>query len=98
MANVDGKWDCKVSSPMGDQNFVLTVNSAGGGFTGAAEGGIGSMDIEGDVDGDELSWAMRVPKPLPVTLTCKAVVSGDLLEGKVKAGIFGSFAVTGTRL
>ena len=98
MANVDGKWDCKVNSPMGDQEFTLTVISAGGGFTGRAEGGIGSMEIEGEVDGDELSWSMRVPKPMPLTLNCRATVSGDSLEGKVSAGIFGKFEVTGRRV
>ncbi len=98
MAGVDGKWDCHVDSPMGDQQFVLTVESNGSSFTGRAEGGIGAMDIEGEVDGDEISWAMRVPKPMPVTLNCKATISGDTLEGKVSAGIFGKFSVTGTRV
>ena len=97
MANVDGKWECKVNSPMGDQTFTLTVASAGTSFTGRAEGGIGAMDIEGEVDGDELSWTMRVPKPMPLTLACRATVSGDSLDGKVSAGIFGKFEVTGTR-
>ena len=97
MANVDGKWDCAVTTPMGEQTFTLTVNSRGGSFTGSAEGGIGSMEIEGEVDGDELIWSMRVPKPMPLTLNCKAKVSGDALEGKVGAGIFGKFDVTGQR-
>lgn len=98
MANVDGKWECKVNTPMGEQEFTLTVNSAGDSFTGNAEGGIGSMQVEGEVEGDEISWAMRVPKPMPLTLNCKAMISGDVLEGKVSAGIFGKFDVTGTRV
>lgn len=98
MADVDGKWNCVVASPMGDQEFVLTVVSDGDSFSGSAEGGIGSRDIaEGSVDGDTLAWSMAIPKPMPLTLTCKATVTGDTLEGKVKAGIFGSFPITGTR-
>jgi len=40
---------------------------------------------------------MAISKPMPITLSCKATVSGDSLEGKVKAGIFGSFAIKGSR-
>jgi hypothetical protein len=98
MADVDGKWNCVVDSPMGEQEFVLTVNSSGGSFTGSAEGNIGSKDIpEGVVNGNDLAWTMQISKPMPVTLTCRATVSGDSLEGKVKAGIFGSFPIRGTR-
>ena len=98
MAEVDGKWNCTVESPMGAQEFVLTVVSNGDSFSGSAEGEIGRKEIdEGSVEGDTLSWTMQVSKPMPVTLTCRAQVSGDTLEGKVKAGIFGSFPISGTR-
>ena len=98
MAEVDGKWDCSVESPMGDQEFVLTVSSDGDRFTGSAVGNIGSKDIpDGTVEGDTLRWTMQISKPMPLTLSCTAVISGDSLAGKVKAGIFGSFPITGTR-
>jgi len=98
MADVDGKWNCTVDSPMGEQEFVLTVESDGDRFSGSAVGNVGSRDIpDGIVDGNDLSWTMQISKPMPVTLSCKATVSGDSLEGKVKAGIFGSFPISGTR-
>lgn len=98
VAAVDGAWACTVDSPMGAQQFTLTVASAGDRFTGRAEGGLGAMEIEdGSVQGDTLAWPMRVTKPMPVTLNCKATVDGDRLEGSVSAGIFGSFPISGTR-
>jgi hypothetical protein len=98
MANVDGKWNCTVDSPMGQQEFVLTVASAGDRFSGSADGAIGGKAIpDGTVDGDTLGWTMQVAKPLPVTLACRATVSGDTLEGSVKAGFLGSFPIRGTR-
>lgn len=98
MADVDGKWNCSVDSPMGEQDFVLTVVSNGDTFSGSAEGNIGHKDIpEGVVNGNELSWSMAISKPMPITLSCKATVSGDSLEGKVKAGIFGTFLIKGNR-
>ncbi|WP_116092229.1 hypothetical protein [Sphingomonas crusticola] len=99
MAEVDGKWNCTVESPMGAQEFLLTVVSAGDSFSGSAEGEIGRKEIDdGLVDGDTLSWTMHVSKPMPVTLSCKATITGDTLDGKVKAGIFGSFPITGARV
>jgi len=98
MADVDGKWNCVVDSPMGEQDFVLTVVRDGDRFSGSAVGNIGSKDIpEGSVDGNDLTWTMHVSKPMPVTLACRATVSGDTIAGKVKAGIFGSFPIRGTR-
>lgn len=98
MSVVDGRWSCTVASPMGEQAFTLTVNSAGDAFTGRAEGEMGAMEIEeGSVEGTTLYWPMRVSKPIPITLNCEATVDGDTLEGKVTAGFMGSFALTGTR-
>ena len=97
MTELGGKWACSVTTPMGDQAFTLQVDVAGDRFRGHASGGIGSMDIDGTVEGDTLAWSMTAPKPMPMTLTCRATASGDALEGKVKAGIFGSFDLTGRR-
>ncbi len=98
MTGVDGKWNCSVMSPMGEQDFVLTVVQAGDRFSGSAEGGIGGKEIpDGSVDGDTLSWTMHISKPMPLTLACKATVHGDTLAGTVKAGFFGSFPITGVR-
>ena len=98
MSDVDGDWNCIVDAPMGEQRFVLTVRSAGAAFTGRAEGTLGAIDIdEGEIEGDTLKWPMRVKKPMALTLNCAATVDGDRLEGKVSAGIFGSFAIRGVR-
>ena len=98
MADVDGKWNCSVATPMGDQNFELTVTAVGDRFSGAAAGSFGAMTIpDGTIDGDTLQWSMKVSKPMPLTLTCKAAVTGDALAGQVRAGVFGSFPITGTR-
>ena len=98
MANVDGSWNTVTKSPMGDQQAVLTVASSGDSFTGSFIGGMGSVDIkDGKVDGDTLSWSLDITVPMPMTLTCKATIDGDSLNGTVTAGAFGSFPITGTR-
>lgn len=98
MANVDGSWNTVTKSPMGDQQAVLTVQSAGDSFTGSFNGGLGSAEItDGKVSGDTLSWTLDISVPMPMTLTCEATVDGDSLNGTVTAGVFGSFPITGTR-
>jgi hypothetical protein len=98
MADVGGKWNCMVASPMGEQQFVLTVNPDGERFTGSASGSIGGKEIpDGTIDGDTLKWTMRVTSPMPLTLACSATVSADTLDGSVTAGFLGRFPISGTR-
>lgn len=98
MSQVDGSYDCVTKSPMGDQKSVFTVKSDGDSFTGQNAGAMGSLDVEnGKVDGNKLTWTMNMKVPMPMTLDCDAVIDGDTLTGTIKAGAFGSMAMTGTR-
>ena len=97
MADVDGTYECVVKSPLGDQNMTVTVTADGNTFSGAASGGMGSMDIGGTVDGNRLAWKQSITVPMPMTLDCEATVDGDTLTGSVGAGAFGSFPLTGKR-
>lgn len=98
MSNVAGSFDCVTKSPMGDQKSVFTVAVDGDSFTGSNAGGMGALDVEnGKVDGNKLTWTMNMKVPMPMTLECEATVDGDALTGSIKAGAFGSMAMTGTR-
>jgi predicted Zn-dependent peptidase len=98
MAAVDGDWDVTIKSPMGDQKSVFTVNSDGSSFTGKVAGALGSMDVkDGTVDGNTLTWKMDMTVPMPMTLEGSATVDGDNISGEVKAGAFGSMAMSGCR-
>jgi hypothetical protein len=98
MSQVDGSYDCVTKSPMGDQKSVFTVTSDGATFTGQNAGAMGSLDVEnGKVDGNKLSWTMNMKVPMPMTLEAEATIDGDTLTGTIKAGAFGSMAMTGTR-
>ncbi|MBX7458021.1 MULTISPECIES: hypothetical protein [Qipengyuania] len=98
--SVAGTYDTVVKSPMGDQKGTFTVvpGDDGNTFTGSMAGGMGSMDVkDGKINGDELTWAMDMTVPMPMTLNCKATVNGDQLTGTVNAGAFGDMALTGER-
>ena len=96
--SVDGSYDCVTKSPMGDQKSVFTVKSDGDSFTGSNAGAMGALDVEnGKVDGNKLTWTMNMKVPMPMTLEAEATIDGDTLTGTIKAGAFGSMAMTGTR-
>ena len=98
MAAVDGDWDVTIKSPMGDQKSVFTVTSDGSSFSGKVAGALGSMDVkDGTVDGNTLTWKMDMTVPMPMTLDGTATVDGDNISGEVKAGAFGSMAMSGCR-
>ena len=95
---VSGTYNVNVKSPMGDQAGTFTVTASGDTFTGTLSGGLGTMEAQnGTVSGDTLSWQMDMKVPMPMTLDCEATVTGDVIEGKVTAGVFGSMPLTGTR-
>jgi hypothetical protein len=97
--SVAGSYDCVVKSPMGDQKSILTVNVDGDSWTGTNAGAQGSLECEnGKVDGNTLTWTMDMKVPMPMTLEGTATVDGDTITGSVKAGMFGSMAMSGTRV
>ena len=84
---------------MGDQKSVLSVNVDGDTWSGVNAGAQGSLDVyDGKVDGDTLTWKMDMKVPMPMTLEGTATVDGDTITGSVKAGMFGSMPMTGTRV
>src|SRR3989344_713967 len=96
--SVAGQYDCVTKSPMGDQKSVLTVNVDGDSWTGSNAGQMGSLDItDGKVDGNTLTWTMDMKVPMPIKLEGTATVDGDTITGQIKAGAFGTMAMSGTR-
>jgi hypothetical protein len=97
--SVAGTWDISIKTPIGAQTARVAVTPDHvGGFTGTVGGDTGALDIAGRIDGDRLSWTMKTTKPMPLDLDCEAVADGDTLNGTVKAGVFGSMPLTGTRV
>ncbi len=98
MSKVDGAYDCITKSPMGDQPSVFTIVSDGDRFNGTNAGPLGSLDVkDGKVDGNRLIWTMDMVMPMPMTLTCEALITDGKLTGTIDAGAFGQLAMAGTR-
>ena len=96
--SIAGTYECVTKTPMGDQKSDVTIVVNGDTFTGTNAGQMGSMEMEnGKVDGNKLTWTMKMTVPMPMTLEGEATVDGDTITGTVKAGAFGSFPLSGTR-
>jgi hypothetical protein len=96
--SVAGTYEVTTKTPMGDQKGTFTVAVSGDSFTGQVTNPMGTMDVQnGKVSGNTLTWTMDMKVPMPMTLECEATVDGDAISGNIKAGAFGSMAMTGSR-
>ena len=84
--SVAGTYSCVTNTPMGDQASTFTVNVDGATFTGTNAGQMGSMEVEnGKVDGNTLTWQMKMTVPMPMTLDCTAKTFRYLDQEEVAA-------------
>jgi hypothetical protein len=86
--DVNGSWALVVDSPMGKQQFVMDLKEADGEITGTLTNTANKMStdiFDASVEGTKM------------TLTFSTTVRDDTMSGSVKAGMFGKFAVSGTR-
>jgi hypothetical protein len=81
------------------QTLAVIVEKIEEGLAGT-QSGEGSTEpiMNVAVEGGMVSWTSKITKPMRLKCDFKAVIDGDQLTGKVKAGIFGSFPFTGQKM
>lgn len=97
--SVDGKWNLVIESPMGRQQVSVDLVENAGTVTGTMVNtgqNLSTEIFDGTVDGDALRFKAKLPH-LKMTVTFDLTVHGTELSGKVKAGKFGGFKVSGER-
>jgi hypothetical protein len=95
---VDGNWNLTMTTPMGERQATLTLQSSGSTLTGTqgADGNSGEI-FDGTVNGNNVSWKVSITNPMPLTLEFTGTVSGDSMSGEMGIGPMGSFPFTGMR-
>jgi hypothetical protein len=95
---VDGNWNLTMTTPMGERQATLTLQSSGSTLTGTqgADGNSGEI-FDGTVNGNNVSWKVSITNPMPLTLEFTGTVSGDSISGEMGIGPMGSFPFTGAR-
>ena len=97
-ALIDGDWKMVLSTPMGPQEMKGHFESEGQSLSGYLSSPEGEQGFTGTVEGNRVTFDLKVVKPLKITLKYDLTVEGDKLTGKVKMGIFGSAKLMGERV
>ena len=95
--SADGNWKITINTPMGARTVNATIKTSGDTFTGSTSSEMGSQDISGKVNGNNLTWSFDITNPMPMKLEFDANVEGDKMTGNVKLGMFGNASLTGER-
>jgi hypothetical protein len=89
--SIEGKWNAKIQSPMGEQAATLELTDAGGVLSGSFTSPQGSAEVSGKIDGDAVEFSGTVQSPMgAVELNFSGTLSGDEISGEVQFGSFGS--------
>src|SRR5690348_5006251 len=97
--SVNGTWNITAQTPVGQQKATFVLADEGGVLTGQLVTGAAPEEIfEGAIDGDRVSWKVRIPRPTPRTVEFSGTWSADKMSGSAQAGMFGKASFTGVRV
>jgi hypothetical protein len=96
--SVDGNWNITMSTPLGERQATLALQSSGAKLTGtqAAEGDSAEI-FDGTVSGGDVAWKVSITNPMPLTLEFTGKVEGDIIAGEMTINPMGSFPFKGVR-
>jgi hypothetical protein len=99
--SIAGTWNLVTETPVGKQTTVVELSESGNGLRGVARDRWHPDELELRdlrLDGDRLSWAMSMTKPIRMELVFDLRVDGDTMSGQAKAGRLLRSKVTGERV
>jgi hypothetical protein len=97
---VEGTWHLVISTPIGKQRADLELSTKDGALCGVARDQAHAQEVELTnlaLNGDRLTWAQSITRPMRLNLTFDVTVTGDVMTGTAKAGRLPSSKVTGHR-
>jgi hypothetical protein len=79
---VDGTYEISIQAPQGPQPMTIELKTSGSELSGCVREGDESLDLfEPTLSGNQVSFKIKVTKPMPLTLACEATVDGDSITG-----------------
>lgn len=96
-SGIQGKWNIKIKTPMGERAGVLELNVDGATLTGSMSHADHKVAInDGKVEGNRLSWTAKITKPMRLSFKFTATVEGNRIDGAAR-NMLGNASFTGTR-
>jgi hypothetical protein len=92
--DLDGKWNLKVTSPMGSGTPEFKLTQSGKKLTGHYKGTFGEAPVKGSVDGN--SFIMKIPQSGQF-ITYTGSFAGNTMKGTIDFAGQGNGDFTGTR-
>ena len=90
--SVDGNWNITMSTPLGERQATLALQSSGATLTGTQGADGDSAEIfDGTVNGGDVAWKVSITNPMPLTLEFTGKVEGDIIAGEMTINPMGSF-------
>jgi hypothetical protein len=101
MTEAQGIWDLVIDTPIGKQRVTLELSTRDGLLHGVARDQrhgeeVALVDLV--LDGNRLTWAQSITKPMRLNLTFDVTIDGDEMAGRSKAGRLPSSKVSGRRV
>ena len=96
---IDGAWNLKLQTPMGERPVTVRLAAAGGALTGAMVGAAGEQAIfDASADGATVKWSVMFTGAMgEMKLDFTGAVNADSIAGTVQFGAFGSGTFSGTK-
>ena len=85
---IDGTYDISVQTPQGAQPMTLELVTSGTELQGQVRQGDETLELlDPSYEGSNVTFKLKVTKPMPVTLTFDAVIDGDLISGTASVSV-----------
>jgi hypothetical protein len=99
--SIDGTWHVVINTPIGQQRTTLELSTTAGVLRGVAHDQRHGEEVELVdlvLDGNRLTWAQSITKPMRLNLTFDVTVEEDEMTGRAKAGRLPGSNVIGHRI
>ena len=96
--SVEGTWNVKLQTPMGERPATLKLSDSGGTLSGTVSSEQGDAELSGTLVDDAVQLKAKLTGPMgEIELDFSGTLKGDEISGSVKLGQFGEGSWTATR-
>jgi hypothetical protein len=99
--SAEGTWNLVIDTPIGKQRAVVELSTQDGVLRGVVRDQRHGEEValtDLVLDGNRLTWAQAITKPMRLNLTFDVTMDGDEMTGRSKAGRLPGSKVTGHRV
>ena len=98
LGSIAGTWQVVIKAPTGNQETELLIEQEGDKIFGVQRGqGTESPILDAQLQGNQIHWVNQVTKPFKLKVKFNGVIEGNVMTGKCKAGIMGSYPFTASK-